>query len=181
MSNGLRNKLTGQIGEYLVCAEMARLVLIATPFSGNVPRFDVLATDDLCRTVPIHVKASRSDNWPSQATRWMQIQFDAGAQKQIYSGPAKLATPELVWVCVAIAPVHSGDRFFVLTEADMQRVCVAIYTKFMEDIGWKRPRNPEALDCRWSISDIQEFENNWDLIKRRLDAAEPDSSLTPTA
>ena len=59
MSKGRDNRLAGQIGEYLVCAELGKRGLIATPFSGNVPAFDVLAADDLCRTVPIQVKASR--------------------------------------------------------------------------------------------------------------------------
>ena len=71
MSDGRLNKLAGQIGEYLVCAELARRGLIATPFAGNVPTFDVLATDELCRTVPIQVKTTRSDNWPSNANKWM--------------------------------------------------------------------------------------------------------------
>ena len=31
--------LAAQVGEYLVCAELARRGLIATPFSGNVPEF----------------------------------------------------------------------------------------------------------------------------------------------
>jgi hypothetical protein len=53
MSTGRLNKLAGQIGEYLVCAELGRRGLIATPFAGNVPTFDVLATDESCRTVPI--------------------------------------------------------------------------------------------------------------------------------
>jgi len=35
--SGLTNKLTGQIGEYLVCAKLGKLGLIATPFAGNVP------------------------------------------------------------------------------------------------------------------------------------------------
>jgi hypothetical protein len=63
MSCGHLNKLARQIGEYLVCAELGRRDLIATPFAGNVPTFDVLETDDFCRTVPIQMKATRSDNW----------------------------------------------------------------------------------------------------------------------
>jgi hypothetical protein len=175
MSSGRLNKLAGQIGEYLVCAELGRRGLIATPFAGNVPTFDVLATDELCRTVPIQVKASRGDSWPTRADRWMNTQFND--KKQIYSGPTKLTTPDLVWVCVAIALPGGRDRFFVLTEDDMQKVCVACYTSWMDSIGWQRPRNPSSLDCRWSVSDIQQFEDRWELILGRLQAAEPDSSL----
>lgn len=181
MSSGLRNKLAGQIGEYLVCAELARRDLIATPFSGNVPTFDVLATDLLCRTVPIQVKASRSDNWPSQATRWMEIRLDEATGRQVYSRPTTLRTPDLVWVCVAIAPPDGGrDRFFVLTEADLQGVCIGSYTKWMENINWKRPRTPSSFDCRWSIQHIEQFENNWELVLRRLREGDPDPSLRMT-
>ena len=182
MSDGRLNKLAGQIGEYLVCAELARRGLVATPFAGNVPTFDILATDELCRTVPIQVKTSRSDNWPSSAKKWMQIEFDTTTGRQIYSGQMKLATPDLVWVCVAIAPPDAAkkpDRYFVLTEADLQKVCVAGYTSWMDSKGWKRPRNPETMDCRWNITQIKQFEDNWELILRRLKAAEPDSSLSP--
>lgn len=40
MATGRQNKLTGQLAEHLVCAELGRRGLIATPFSGNVPTFD---------------------------------------------------------------------------------------------------------------------------------------------
>jgi hypothetical protein len=110
--------------------------------------FDVLATDDYCRTVPIQVKATRSDNWPSQATRWMQIHLNEVTQKQVYSGPKQLPTPDLIWVCVAIAAPGSHDRFFILTETDIQKVCITVYTRWLAQIGWKRPRNPASFDCR---------------------------------
>jgi hypothetical protein len=73
VSQGLNNKLAGQIGEYLVCAELGRRGLIATPFSGNVPTFDVLATDEQCRTVPIQVKASRGNCWSTNTSRPVRL------------------------------------------------------------------------------------------------------------
>src|ERR1035437_393498 len=103
-SKGLKNKLAGQIGEYLVCAELGRRDCIATPFSGNVPTFDVLATDELCRTVPIQVKATRGDKWPSDARKWMNIECDRDTGVQKCLGPAPILNPELIYVCVAIAP-----------------------------------------------------------------------------
>ena len=181
MSSGRLNKLAGQIGEYLVCAELGRRGLIATPFAGNVPTFDVLATDEFCRTVPIQVKATRSNNWPSLATRWMQIQVDSAAGKQIYSGPAKLPTPDLIWVCVAIAKPVNRDRFFVLTEGDLQKACISMYTSWMEAKGWKRPRNPGSFDCRFWISNVEQFEDNWELIINQLRKSKPSESLAPTA
>lgn len=169
MSSGRSNKLAQQIGEHLVCAELGRRSLLATPFAGNVPTFDVLAADEFGNTVPIQVKTSRGDNWPSSADRWMHIQFDG--KKQVYSGPSKLVTPELVWVCVAIGSPGNRDRFFILTESEMQKVCITGYSKWMDSHEWQRPRNPSSKDCRWGIPDIQQFENRWELILERFKPA----------
>jgi hypothetical protein len=101
MGRGRRNTLAGQIAEHLVCAELARRDLLATTFSGNVPQFDVLATDESCLTVPIQVKASRGSKWPTNAKIWMDLELDPGIGKQIYRGPAKLTTPSS-YTCVCI-------------------------------------------------------------------------------
>ena len=45
MATGRDMQLTKMIGEYLVCAELCRRGLLATTFTGNVPEFDILATD----------------------------------------------------------------------------------------------------------------------------------------
>jgi hypothetical protein len=75
MANGQQNYRTGQVGEYLVCSELARQGLIATPFAGNVPIFDVLVTDSNCKTVPIQVKTIRQGTGKSvtYAIGWTSI------------------------------------------------------------------------------------------------------------
>ncbi|MGH7991304.1 MAG: hypothetical protein ACREDS_14085, partial [Limisphaerales bacterium] len=62
-----------------------------------------MAADDLCRTVPIQVKASRNDNWPSDAQDWMNISFDPETKAQKNLGPKKITNPDLIYVFVAIA------------------------------------------------------------------------------
>ncbi len=49
--SGRATKLTGQVGEYLVAAELARRGLIATTFTGNVPHYDIIASDERGRHV----------------------------------------------------------------------------------------------------------------------------------
>jgi hypothetical protein len=39
------------------------------------------------------------------------------------------------------------------------------------------PKNPPSTHCAWTVADIQEYEDNWDLVTRRLQVAEPDASL----
>jgi hypothetical protein len=45
MARGRSNQLTKQVGEYLVACELARRGLLVATFSGNVPDFDLIATD----------------------------------------------------------------------------------------------------------------------------------------
>ena len=186
MSTGLNNKLAKQIGEHLVCAELGRRNLIATPFSGNVPAFDILAADDLCRTVPIQVKASRGNSWPSDARNWMRMSFDPKTKAQKILGPIQIPNPNLIYVCVAIAPPGDGkpddskDRFFILTKAQLQDICIRCYSAWMDKHEWKRPQKPESYDCRYKISDLQSYENNWLLISARLAASSSDQSLEST-
>jgi hypothetical protein len=179
MSRGRNNQLTGQIAEHLVVAELGRLGLAATGFSGNIPTFDVLAVDENCRVVPIQVKASTGDNWPSDARTWMNISLEAKTLRQHLRGPSTLATPDLIYVCVAIAPLGAErrDRFFVLTMEDLQRVCIEAYSHWMVPKDWKRPRNPHSFECRYAIAHLTPFEGNWDLIRNRLAGSAPNPAL----
>ena len=54
-------QLSKQLSENLVTAELARRGVIATPFSGNVPDFDILAFNG-GESTPIQVKSARSGN-----------------------------------------------------------------------------------------------------------------------
>ena len=46
MATGRSTKLVGQAGEYLVASELSRRGLIATIFTGNVPHYDIIASDE---------------------------------------------------------------------------------------------------------------------------------------
>ena len=171
MSSGRNNKLAGQIGEHLVCAELGKRGLIATPFSGNVPTFDIVAANEQCHTVPIQVKASRADNWPNDARDWMEISFDPKTKKQNFLGPKKINNSDLIYVFVAIAKSEDKadrDRFFILKKSQLQEVCIKHYSNWMGGIGWKRPRSPESYDLRFSTVDIEKYEANWELITKKL-------------
>ena len=180
-NKGRNNKLAGQIGEFLVCAELGRRGLIATPFSGNVPTFDILVADNFCRTLPIQVKASRSDNWPSDARDWMNITFDLKTGVQTNHGAIQIPNPDLIYVCVAIAPPNGKDRFFILTKSQLQQACIRKYSEWMGKREWKRPRNPSSYDCRYWIDGVEEFEDNWELILNRFNCSNLDNSLETTS
>jgi hypothetical protein len=63
MATGRANQLTKQVGEYLVAAELCRINLIATTFTGSVPHYDIVASNPKGRSAFIQVKAIRSSSW----------------------------------------------------------------------------------------------------------------------
>ncbi len=170
MSCGRRNKLTGQIGEYLVCAELGKRGYIATSFTGNVPEFDLIVANDELKTIPIQVKTSRGDNWPTKANKWINIEIDDKGKMQIDNGNQAISNPGLIYVCVALAKpdTEEHDRFFILKKKDLQLICARSYRNFMDKINWKRPKNYKSLDNRYNVDDLNEFEDNWSLIERKL-------------
>lgn len=178
---GRSNSLAKQVGEHLVCAELGRRGFLATPFAGNMPTFDLLAADERCRTVPIQVKATRGHKWPTDIRLWMRLEYDPQTGVQRYLGPTTLTNPELIYVCVVIAAPGGRDRFFVLTQADVQRVIIAAYSCWMEGHGWKRPRKSDSFHCVYTVAGVETFEDNWNLIAERLQATAPIAALTGVA
>ena len=170
MQKSLNNKLAAQMGEYLVCAELARRGLVATSFTGNVPEFDLIVADDMLTTIPIQVKSSRGDSWPSRADKWIKVEIDHKAKKQIDHGDVEIASPDLIYVCVALAEADSGerDRFFVLRKSDLQNICAGNYRNWMNGLKWKRPRNYQSLDNRYYVINLEPYENNWALVVDQL-------------
>lgn len=168
MSRGRNNLLAAQNGEYLVCAELGRRGLIATPFAGNVPEFDVLATSEECRSVPIQVKATRGTTWPTDARRWMVLSLDEGTGRQGYVGPQEIDNPDLIYVHVAIGAGTGQDGFFILPQRQLQQVCIGCCTSWMEKHAWIRPRKTDSFDLRYDAQSLAAYENNWQIIMKQL-------------
>ena len=164
MATGLSNKLTGQIGEYLVCAELGRLGLIATSFTGNVPEYDLLVCDEGLKSLPIQVKSTRSSTWPSRADLWLNIEIDDAAKQQINHGRKEIANTDLIYVCVSLGETRGEDRL----KADIQDACIRAYQEWMDPKDWKRPKNYKSLDNRYGTEHLANFEDNWQLIQERL-------------
>jgi len=170
MATGFSNKLTGQIGEYLACAELGKRGYIATSFTGNVPEFDLIITNEKIMTIPIQVKTTRGDNWPTRANLWIDITIDENEKKQIDNGNIQIENPDLIYICIALSGLseQSKDRFFILRKKELQTICSENYRGWISQHNWKRPRNYKSLDNRYYIKNLEKFENNWGLIKEVL-------------
>ena len=94
MATGRNMQLTKMIGEYLVCAELCRRELLATTFTGNVPEFDILATDKCLQTIPIQVKANAKGDWMLRADLFLNIDYNKEKKIQTIVGKKRLRKPK---------------------------------------------------------------------------------------
>lgn len=165
MSTGRSNQLIKQVGEYLVASELARQGLLVATFSGNVPDFDLIATDSKGSSCPIQVKTIKGGAWQFSIDKFANI--DRKGKKQIIGKKKPLSIPQLVCVFV-LTEKYRKDQFFVLEWAKVQDILINKYKRWLDSHGGIRPRNPESLHCSIVPSDLIKYEDNWLLIKKRL-------------
>lgn len=159
MRKGKRNQLTRQVGEHLVTAELGRMGLVATPFAGNVPDFDLVAVGSSGRAVPIQVKAINGGSWQFNSTTFLEIEFDDPVQRVI--GLQTLSDPNLLCVFVMLGEESASDRFFIFPWNVIQLLCAERYGPV-----YRRPRNWKSTHFAVRPSQLEQYENNWDLVRQ---------------
>jgi hypothetical protein len=162
MASGRSTKLTGAIGEFLVSAELCRRGLLATPFSGNVPHYDIIASDEHGHHLVIQVKAITKSNWQFDASKYVEIKMDG--DRQILGNQAEEPYPNLYCVFVALGEDNTKDRYFIFSWKKLAEIISDHYKEYLDKHNGIRPRAPESTHCSISISELQDFENNWKLI-----------------
>jgi len=175
VATGRSNKLVGQVGEFLICAELGRRGLIATPFAGNVPRFDVIATDEDCNTVPIQVKTNNgTGSWQCSGDKFLDIEYDAKTTVQTVVGQRPLPDPDTIWALVWLGHrQNKDDRFFVMMHRDFQRLVHEHHVAYLRQHNGIRPKAPESRHVAISLQELKPCEDAWHLVadqlkKRRL-------------
>jgi len=164
MATGRGMQLTKQVGEFLVAAELARQGLLAAVFSGNTPDFDLVATDERGRSVPVQVKAITGQGWQFDVSRFADIRFDGDRQ---VIGTLKPYGANLV--CVLVRVGETGrDRFFVLPMRTLQRRILANHQAWLTKHGGVRPKNPKSMHCSVSLSDVERYEGRWAVIRKAV-------------
>lgn len=167
MATGRDTKLTGATGEYLVAAELCRLGLVAAPFAGNVPHYDVIASDPHGGHLAVQVKAIRGSTWQFDIRGFLDASFDG--RRQILGRAKREPYPRLACVLVALRDDESGstDRFFVLPWRKLRGIVVRGYRQYLTKHGGVRPRAPESYHTALNIREMEAFEGRWELICKR--------------
>jgi hypothetical protein len=166
MSTGRSNQLTKQVGEYLVASELARRGFMVATFSGNVPDFDIIATDFKGDSCPVQVKAARRGSWQFSINKFVDITLDG--KRQIVGKKKPLAVPHLVSVFVIVEEQYGDDRFYVLEWSTLQDLLITHHKRMLDSYGGIRPRKPDSFHCAIGENELEAHKDNWSLISKRL-------------
>jgi len=166
MATGKRNKLTGQIGEHLVSAMLGTMGYYASPYSGNVPGFDITAVNsETLQSFPIQVKASNGGAIVhSVINKWVEHSIDKDNYQHL-GKLLKLPNPNIIWVMIQIKSNDiSKARYFVCTEKQIQAKIVKRFKKFMEKHNYRRPGGGASTQAVLNLNELLEYEDNWKIL-----------------
>ena len=167
MGKGRSNKIVGQTGEYLVAAELSRRGMIATTFTGNVPYYDIIASDENGRHAAIQVKAIRGGSWQFDLRHFCGISFRG--RKQILGRKVENPIRRLVCVLVVIDKTDKrNDRFFICTWRQLRDLIVVRHKSYLARHGGSRPVSPKSYHTALDIQALRRFAGKWPVIGRHL-------------
>ena len=166
MATGRSRVLVGQTGEYLVAAELSRRGLIATTFTGNVPHYDIIASNERGKHVSVQVKASRGRTWQfGKITRFCEISFKGKCQ--IVGRSKRCPVQRLVVVFVSINS-NGADRFYILTWRKLRGILVRKHKAYLARHNGRRPKRWDSLHCMISQKTLKRYRDRWDIIETNL-------------
>jgi hypothetical protein len=166
MATGRSNKLVGQTGEYLVAAELSRRGLIATTFTGNVPHYDIIASDEDGRHVSVQVKASRGTSWQfGSIEQYCDIAFDG--KQQVVGNAKPCPVRRLIVVFVKIEE-DGNDRFYILKWETLCKMLVNHHKEFLTRHNGIRPKKWDSLHSAITETALHPYKDKWGTIEKNL-------------
>ena len=166
MATGRNNKLVGQTGEYLVAAELSRRGMIATTFTGNVPHYDIIASDETGKHISVQVKASRGSSWQlGDIRRFCNITSDNGRQVVGQKEPCPVQRLIVVFVKIGKA---GDDSFYILPWEQLCDMLVEQYSSFLQKHNGIRPKRSDSYHCAIEEKTLKPFKDQWDFIEKNL-------------
>ncbi len=164
MATGRDNQLTKQVGEFLVAAELARRGFLAATFSGNVPDYDIIATNEEFNSIPIQVKAITGSSWQLDIRRFVRVELEG--KRQVVGRPIKLPRP-IICVMVALSE-YGSDRFYILDWKQLRNIIVRGYRLYLKNHGGARPKKFDSFHTAINEAQLQKFRDNWDLLSHSI-------------
>ena len=166
---------TGRAGEHYVAAELNRREVYASPFSGNVPDIDIVATSvDGERMALIQVKTKRpKSNWQVMLNKgWSEI-LPYGCPEDGSCGDE--CTPKLgvpitgkenhYWVFVSLQK-DGGQHYFIVPDDDVRRHLVREkHLAYLDKNGGQRPgKKHDSIHHSFKDEGLQPWKDKWDTL-----------------
>ncbi|MDA0375350.1 MAG: hypothetical protein O2865_16325 [Planctomycetota bacterium] len=168
MERGRSTKLVGATGEYLVAAELCRRGLIATTFTGNVPHYDIVASDGEGRHAAVQVKTSRSTKWQlANVGLLFDVTLDEATKTQAFGRLKKPPVNRLVYVYVVLSD-EGPDRFFVVSWKDLASLVRKSHGRYLKRHNWSRPQRWDSLHAAITADHLADHEDCWEVVEAAL-------------
>ena len=164
MSQGWANQTAKQVGEYLVAAELSRIGFMSTPFAGNVPHLDILATNESGRIIAVQVKAIRGRSWQFDIRKFGKVRLDG--KRQIVEDVQPEPYKGLWCVMVALGEGGSQDQFYVLRWKKLRDIIVHNHKAYLRKHGGVRPKRPDSYHMALKTQDLEPYRGKWDQIRK---------------
>lgn len=155
----------GQTGEHLVAAELGRRGVVCSILSGNAPDIDILAFRN-GHAVAVQVKAISAGGMHAKADRYLEIQMDG--DRQVVLGKKADVDRALIFVVVFLGNNAGEDRFYVLTNGDLQDRVETNHKEFLALHDGIRPKNPKSMHTAVLKTHLSKHEGRWDLVLEKL-------------
>ena len=163
MASGRQNKLTGATGEFLVSAELCRRGFIATPFAGNVPHFDIIASTEDGVHLSVQVKAATRGTWQFNAKAFVEVTMNGEIQEVGAVRSAPVTGLIIVMVALRGNPAEH-DRFYVLSWRELAEIVSSCHRGHLDRHGGRRPRAPHSTHVSVPESALSPFAERWALL-----------------
>ncbi len=171
-----RTDTIGRAGEHYAAAELNRRGAYASPFSGNVPGIDIVATNQEMTSmayVQVKTKSENSRNW--------QVGLRTGWAKVIPYGCLengecpKECTPRLdepisgkpdhYWIFVSLLKC-GGQQYYIVPDKEVREVLVRKWHQdYLKKHGGQRPGSKHDSDhYSFHAKRLEPWENRWDFL-----------------
>ena len=149
MASGSKVQQTGRTGEYYVAAELNRRSAYAVTFAGNMPKIDILASDEeQKRTLMIQVKTRRKGTWHSNNKEGKKSNRKPNETK--------------FWIFVDIEKDEKPPIFYIVPDwwirNDIHEKCVAYIKKHK---GKQSSSTHHGID----VKRIERWKDRWDILR----------------
>jgi len=158
----------GNLGMFLVCAELSKRNLIAMPTSRNTKGYDIVVLNpETNAAVGIQVKCTDRKEFPILSSHWRD--YEEKIEEKIVS--------DFVFVDISDS---DKPNYFIVTDKELKALLKSSIKKYVSDYGdkhdlsWERMLEKEKTEKRkpdlWVIrlKDIEAYKNRWETITDRL-------------